>query len=396
MSMTEEAINNVMEGTGLRVGVIGIGNAGGQVALAAAKKGIGVFVLNTSVKDLDNEVLGDQINGFQIGDGRGSGKDRDNAMALFKMNGKEGVAEIFGNPYFKAVVEKADIVFVTFSTGGGTGSGIGPKFAGMIHKAYPNKVIIPYGILPKNAESIMAQSNTIACVDDMVAVGTPYMLSDLSFFEDESQEVTFDRMADYMASTMCAIRGDYLKMSANGMADERDVLTVISEPGYMTVHICDGITEPMLEKKTLQGYLVDAVKSSPACRIQKDGLVQYSLLISNVNSSVSDPLKVGDYSEINSFIGEPKATYANYAVDDDVSDFQVIAISSGLTIPMDRFSSVRAKIKASKEKFDKRSALNLSSDRAALSVKGNDDTRSIIMKSAETAGPDLSFLDGDF
>lgn len=396
MSMTEEAIQSVVDGTGLRVGVIGIGNAGGQVALAAAKRGIGVFVLNTSIKDLDNAVLGDQINGYRIGDGRGSGKDRDNAMALFKMNGKDGIAEIFSNPYFKGVVEKADIVFVTFSTGGGTGSGIGPRFAGMIHKAYPNKVVIPYGILPKNTESIMAQSNTIACVDDMVSIGTPYMLSDLSFYEAESQEVTFDRMAEYMADTMCAIRGDYLKMSSHGMADERDVLTVISEPGYMTVHIVNGITEPMLEKKTLQGYLVDAVKSSPACRIQKDGLVQYSLLISNVNSSVSDPLKVGDYSEINGFIGEPKATYANYAVDDDVSDFQVIAVSSGLTIPMDRFSSVRAKIKANREKFDKRSALNLSGDRDALAVKGNDSTRSIVMNSGEPAGPNLSFLDGEF
>jgi hypothetical protein len=263
----------------------------------------------------------------------------------------------------------------------------------MIHQAYKNKVVIPYGILPKNVESVMGQSNTIACVDDMTACGTPYMLSDLSFYENESQEVSFKKIGEYMAETMCVIRGDYLKMSASGMADERDMLTIISEPGYMTVHMKDGITEQMLSGKTLQGYLVDEVKSSPACRIQRDGLLQYSLLISNVNSSVSDPMKIGDYQELYDFIGEPKATYANYAVDDSQTEFQVISITSGLTIPMDRFTTARAKIKQHKDKFESKSALNLSDDREKFGVKGNDDTKNIIMGSQKKSEADLSFLD---
>jgi hypothetical protein len=391
--MSEEHINAALSATGLKVSVIGIGNAGGQVALAAAKKSIPVFVMNTSVKDLDDKVLSGPIKCYQIGDGRGSGKNRDNAMELLKTNGNSSIKDIFVNPYFKQTVEPADIVFVTFSTAGGTGSGIGPTMARMIHQAYKNKVVIPYGILPKNVESVMGQSNTIACVDDMTACGTPYMLSDLSFYENESQEVSFKKIGEYMAETMCVIRGDYLKMSASGMADERDMLTIISEPGYMTVHMKDGITEQMLSGKTLQGYLVDEVKSSPACRIQRDGLLQYSLLISNVNSSVSDPMKIGDYQELYDFIGEPKATYANYAVDDSQTEFQVISITSGLTIPMDRFTTARAKIKQHKDKFESKSALNLSDDREKFGVKGNDDTKNIIMGSQKKSEADLSFLD---
>lgn len=392
--MNQDNINAIVDPkTGLRVSVVGIGNAGGQVALAAAGKGIPVFVMNTSVKDLDDQVLSGQIKCYQIGDGRGSGKDRDNAMALLKSNGKSGIADIFTNPYFKDIVEPSDVVFVTFSTAGGTGSGIGPEIARMIHKAYRNKVVIPYGILPKTVESVMAQSNAIACVDDMTKCDTPYMLADLSFYENEAQETSFKKIGEYMADTMCVIRGDYLKMSANGMADERDVLTVISEPGYMAIHMKDGITEPMLATKTLQGYLIDEMKNSPACRIQRDGLLQYNLLVSNVNSSVSDPMKVGDYRELNDFIGEPKATYANYAVDDSQSEFQVISITSGLTIPMDRFAQARAKIKQHKDKYEKQSALNLHNDRETLGVKGNDGTRSIIMGSQKSEAADLSFLD---
>lgn len=379
--------------TNLKIAVIGVGNGGSQSAIAAVERGIPAMVVNTSEKDMNDVLIGKSIKGYVIGDGRGSGKDRDNAMALLKSNGKAGLQNLLENPYLREIVEPADIVFVTFSTGGGTGSGIGPTIANLIHRAYAQKVVIPFGILPKNAESVMAQANTIACVDDITRLGTPYMLADLSFYENESQELAFDKIGRYMADTMCVIRGDYLKLSTAGMADERDMLTVISEPGYMVIERVDGITDSMLAGKTLQGYLVDNLKSSPACRIQKDGLLQYDLVIANVNSAVDDPVKAGDYSELNAFIGEPKASYSNFAVDDTISEFEVACIISGLSIPMDRFASAKAKVKANKEKYEKQSALNLATDREATSLKGNEKTRGAIMGSANSNKADLSFLD---
>ena len=58
--MNENEIKSVVNesGTGLKIGVIGIGNAGSQVALAAAKRGINVFIMNTSLKDLDDSNIG--------------------------------------------------------------------------------------------------------------------------------------------------------------------------------------------------------------------------------------------------------------------------------------------------------------------------------------------------
>ena len=379
--------------TNLKIAVVGVGNGGSQSAISAVARGIPAMVINSSEKDMNDALIGQDIKGYVIGDGRGSGKDRDNAMALLKSNGKAGLQALMENPYMRAIIEPADIVFVTFSTGGGTGSGIGPTIANLIHRAYSQKVVIPYGILPKNAETVMAQANTISCVDDITKLGVPYMLADLSYYENESQELAFDKIGRYMADTMCVIRGDYLKLSTAGMADERDMLTVVSEPGYMVVERVDSITESMLNGKTLQGYLVDSLKASPACRIQKDGLLQYDMVIANVNSVVDDPVKAGDYTELNTFIGEPKASYSNFAVDDTISEFEVACIISGLSIPMDRFASAKAKVKANREKYEKQSALNLATDREATSLKGNDKTRGAIMGSANSGKADLSFLD---
>lgn len=385
----------ITESTNLKIGIIGIGNAGNQVAMAAAAKGHNVFAINTSTKDLDDRVLHQSIKSYYFGDGRGSGKNRDNAMELLKSKGKEGIQDLFTNEHFLNTVSSADIIVNIFSTGGGTGSGIGPMISKMITKAYPSKVVIPYGILPKESESITAQVNTIACVDDIVALNTPYMLSDLNYYGDMPQEKAFKAIGDYMVEVLNVLRGDYLKMTSNGMADERDVLTVIAEPGYMTVHFVNNMSQSDIEKLSLQGHLIKQLQNSPTVRIQRDGLLQYMLLISNVNDSIVDVMKSGDYSELIDFVGEPKATFANYAVDNSVAECQVISVMSGLTIPMDRFNGAKAKIKANKEKFEQRSAFTLGSDRKDFeSITKNNRTTNIVMSSGQQkANADLSFLD---
>lgn len=379
--------------TTIKIGVIGIGNGGSQAALAANAHGHNTLVLNTSVKDLNDAILSKDMKALRIGDGRGSGKDRNNAMALLNMQGNAGIKKIFTNPYFKGVVDPADVVFVAFSTGGGTGSGIGPHVASLIKKAYKAKLVIPYGIIPKTTESVMAQANTIACVDDMVQTGCPYMLADLEYWKDEPMEVAYKGVGDYIATTLDIVRGDYLKMSAAGMADERDIMTVISEPGYMAIHRINGLTESDLERKTMQGFLLDSIRKSPAVRPQRDKLIGYNCIICNVNSAFDDPLKAGDYTELNNVIGEPKATFGNYAIDDSRAEAEVISIMSGLTIPMDRFVTARAKVQANKENYAKQSALSLSKDRDLATFEKDAGTSGVIMGSSNSGEADLSFLD---
>ena len=382
-------------GSALKIGVIGIGNAGSQVAMVAEKNHHNVLVMNTSVKDLADEVLGKEMKAIRIGDGRGSGKDRENSMDLLKSKGADGPREILDNPYFKSVVEPADIVFICFSTGGGTGSGIGPYMAKLIGKAYKSKLIIPYGILPKKSESVTAQANTIACVDDIVKNGTPYMLADLEYYATDPMEVAYEKIGQYIAETMNVIRGDYLRMSTAGMADERDMMTVLSAPGYLTVHFADGITDTDLQSKTLQGFLIDALKRSPMCPPQHDGLVQYNCVIAHCPAHLTDALKNGDFSELNGYIGEPKATFSNYAVDETIAEAEVVVIHSGMTVPMDRFAEPKAKVAANKAKYEKSSALSLASTRQATELHKDASASAIVMGSGKSSGADLSFLDSE-
>lgn len=380
--------------TSIKVGVIGVGNAGGQVAMRAHKAGYNTLVINTSVKDLDDAILGPTIPAIKIGDGRGSGKTRENAMALLNERGNEGIKEMMTNPYFKGVADESDIVFVIFSTGGGTGSGIGPYISNLIRRAYKNKLVIAYGILPKVAESVLAQANTIACVDEMAQPANTYMLADLDYYGDLPMETAYDRIADHIVETMNVIRGDYFRMSAAGMADERDLLTCISNPGYLAIHAMHDLVEGNMDGLTLQGKLIESMKNSPACRMQHDLRIMMNLIIANVPEQFHDPLKHGDYSELNAYVGEPKATFSNYAVDPELFTAEVISISTGLTLPMDRIASIRAKVMENKDRYEDRKAPSLAKDVAVASAMGAaSSSKDIIMGSKKSTGADLSFLE---
>lgn len=402
-----ETADALMNEVALRTVVIGIGNAGCQIARAASAKGFNAFIMNTSKKDLADAVVGTDLKAILIGDGRGSGMHRDVSRAMFASQGNEGIRAIFTNPYFTENVEPADIVFVTFSAGGGTGSGVGPVMSNYLRQAYPNKVIIPYAILPKMAESDTAHSNSIACVQEIASIGAQidpetklpvgkgclsYMLADLAYYEDLPQDESFRKIGEYMVNCMRVIRGDFLKMSDAGMVDERDMLTVVSEPGYMTIHMKSGLTESMLNEKSLQGYIIDEMKSSPVVRVQRDKLVQYSLVIANVNDSVQDATKLGDFRELNQFVGIPRATYKNYSVDDAVSEFDIYVINSGLTIPLDRTAAAAADVASRAKSRNKQSTLSLNDAVKATEMGSNKSTLGIIMGSGQAKKADLSFL----
>ena len=118
------------------VGIIGIGNAGNQVAALASKElSIDVIAINSSPRDL--ETLPDNITRFLITtkeDSQGSGKDR----SLAKEYLKKSVTKLIEKEDFVSFIQKLDEVFVVSSTGGGTGSGTAPIFTSILTDVFPS------------------------------------------------------------------------------------------------------------------------------------------------------------------------------------------------------------------------------------------------------------------
>ena len=349
--MDNNIIDALKEKVKLKCTVCGVGNAGSQFVDAAYKAGFrNVLCINSSSKDMDNDVLNANIPCFLVGsDGRGAGMNRNAAKELFKMNYRH----LFENQKFVQYCEESDVIVIGTSCSGGTGSGISPIVVKAVKQMYPNKIVMFYGILPRLTSSDVELSNAMECVAEIEelnksGLGIPYMLADLNYYEGISNEVAFVKVVEKMATDIKVIAGDYLNYSKYRMIDENDMKVIISPSGYLSIYKIDNITQQMVDKESIQSMLIKQIKNSPAVEIARDGLVDQMAFIYSVPEDMGDSAKSGDYAEINNYVGRPLGIFENYAIVRG-GTAQVILIVSGQSYPVGKMTTINEIIRSGAE-----------------------------------------------
>lgn len=349
--MDNNIIDALKEKVKLKCTVCGVGNAGSQFVDAAYKAGFrNVFCINSSSKDMDDDVLNANIPCFLVGsDGRGAGMNRNTAKELFKMNYRH----LFENQKFVQYCEESDVIVIGTSCSGGTGSGISPIVVKAVKQMYPNKIVMFYGILPRLTSSDVELSNAMECVAEIEelnksGLGIPYMLADLNYYEGISNEVAFVKVVEKMATDIKVIAGDYLNYSKYRMIDENDMKVIISPSGYLSIYKIDNITQQMVDKESIQSMLIKQIKNSPAVEIARDGLVDQMAFIYSVPEDMGDSAKSGDYAEINNYVGRPLGIFENYAIVRG-GTAQVILIVSGQSYPVGKMTTINEIIRSGAE-----------------------------------------------
>lgn len=349
--MDNNIVDALKEKVKLKCTVCGVGNAGSQFVDAAYKAGFrNVFCINSSSKDMDNDVLNANIPCFLVGsDGRGAGMNRNAAKELFKMNYRH----LFENQKFVQYCEESDVIVIGTSCSGGTGSGISPIVVKAVKQMYPNKIVMFYGILPRLTSSDVELSNAMECVAEIEelnksGLGIPYMLADLNYYEGISNEVAFVKVVEKMATDIKVIAGDYLNYSKYRMIDENDMKVIISPSGYLSIYKIDNITQQMVDKESIQSMLIKQIKHSPAVEIARDGLVDQMAFIYSVPEDMGDSAKSGDYAEINNYVGRPLGIFENYAIVRG-GTAQVILIVSGQSYPVGKMTTINEIIRSGAE-----------------------------------------------
>lgn len=355
----------------LNVFVIGVGNAGNQTIVYGHKEGMNVFAVNSSIKDLSDQIVDEAIPSFLVGkEARGSGKNVAKGVALFKENGRD----LFSNSIFMDNCQKADVIVVVSATGGGTGPSVSPEICRILKKMFTDpetgvctKIIIYHGITPKNTDSNIAFSNTVYCLNEIKQLDIPYMLTDLNDYLNDANDDAFVKADKHVISCIKAISGSLLTMSSSQMIDENDLRSIISEAGYMAVYGVDGITSTALEKKSIQSMVIDKIKQGPAVMIQKDGISMQMGVVINCPDDMKETAKTGNYQEIFDFIGHKpkKGIYENYNVTNGTTG-QIVVILSGMTYPINRISYYIDVIKEQEEFLKKRKDINISNDASYL------------------------------
>lgn len=326
----------------LKVATIGIGNAGNQVADAAMKKyGIPGIAINSSQKDLVN--VSQQVMKVVMGDSRGSGKNRDEAKGFVQ----KFIGEFIKSEDVVKFIDEFDIVFVTSSIGGGTGSGMAPVLSEILSKKFPNTKFVLVQVYPTIGESIAAQQNAIDYLKEVHqfmpnAVYLPYDNNRRAMLTSPEMMVAVN---NEIVEMMNVIKGEYLYDTPYNSIDEKDMMRFINTPGRMAVYILNDIKEKDFDDRSIEDALINVIKNeSASVELDRDKIVKRLGVITNLNQKLNRMFDT-NIPKIKELIGEPVESYEHtYICKSDDETNRVIIIAAGLSVPDDRLTKIMQRI----------------------------------------------------
>ena len=396
--------------TKLNIGYIGIGNAGSQIGIEVHKNGIPVRLINTSTKDLDQSIIPADVGCYLIADdtsaGRGAGHSRDSAKKLYRSGGRD--EKVLNDPTFTSFINENDVIVVGASTAGGTGSGIAPTLVYQLKTIYPTKAVILLGVMPRVSATPSPQYNTTTFCDEInqlnnQGVGITYMLYDLEKYKDISDDTAYKMLAETIAKSLRIIGGSMSRITTHGMIDERDMLTIICEPGLMNIYFKEDIDMSKIPEGTgIQEIMEETVKEFPCVSLQKDKIAKWYGMFLNLPEDVDDPVRRSDFSTIEKVLGKPWDTFINLSVTDKPKgEFGIIV--SGLSYPFDRINACLDIVKSYASNV-KTKAFDIAGELSSVKGLAKNDNIDKILGSNKNPTPEdkpaniamPSFLDPDF
>ena len=211
------------------IGFVGVGQAGSNIVEALSNYDFRCMTINTSQIDSDVVKISTKV---VIGEEDGSAKDRNSAKSELKKYYKEIMKSITSK--FESSDEK--IIYVVFSAGGGTGSGMGPLLVELIKKFLPDKAVGTIAVLPKNSEALISQYNAIECLTELFKLDIPMILVDNDRLStaNRSRKRLYDTINEQVASD---INEFFIprKNTKYGCIDNKEIYKLFSTPGLITI-----------------------------------------------------------------------------------------------------------------------------------------------------------------
>ena len=324
----------------LKIGAIGIGNAGSQVALVAHKEGIESMVLNSSEKDL--AMVPDDMYKIPLGDLKGAGKNREGAKKFLQ----EVAGKIISSEKFINHVGDKDVVFIISSCGGGTGSGIVPVLTQILTKSFPDTKMILVGILPTLKEPYSTQTNTIEFTKELYGklTNVTYMMYDNDKMKNIPSYKMMDSVNNEIVEDMKVLSCKYNIPTKYSSIDERDMLMILNTPGRIVLSRYIGFKDKDLDDKSIDKHLEDILKSNAHAELQRDKKIMRTGLIVNLSQNIIDKFDE-NLAELQLFVGEPVEGFTHTAVNSEKAmDNVVCFIGSGLSPITDRIQKITDRI----------------------------------------------------
>lgn len=325
-----------------RINFIGVGQCGGNIAAVAASKGFTTGVINTSDEDLNAPNLNNVTYKFKLGDLGGCGKERKLGQELVKNNYTkivEFIKENFLND-LDILTKKGQkkIIFLCFSTGGGTGSGVSPILLSVLSNMFKKKSVVFAAIAatPSDDESIVSLYNSRKCLEELNSLNIPILIPDNNNYMKNVSKKTFYEVINL--DIVLSIK-NFIETRPSSIInmDTKDKTKLLCTPGITIITSEILLEEDLKDSITLAKAIERDINRNVFTKINFDKKVKKVGFIFDIHEEIS---KLIDYDEILKNIGKPMELFEGiYPISNNEKPMFTV-ILTGLTFPSKKIKDI--------------------------------------------------------
>lgn len=335
----------------LKIGIIGIGNTGNQVAALAKKElNIPVLAINSSEKDLEtiSKDIPRKLISSSDGLSQGAGKNR----SLAKSYLKDSIMEFLSSKEIQTFINELDVLFIISSTGGGTGSGTAPIMANIIQSTFVDVKTILVGVLPVYNEALSSHVNTLEYLNELYSTlsNQTYMLYDNDKLADIPSYQMMEKVNSEIVKDINVLRCNYNYTTRFDSIDEQDMMRLISFPGRIVISRIEDIKEKDCDSISIEDMIIKNLKKNSHVELQRDKKVTASGIITNLSTNLSETFD-NHTPKVREFVGVPIHDFNHIYINEERKlPNNVFMILSGLTPVNDKIQKISDRIDEINEK----------------------------------------------
>lgn len=297
---------------------LAVGAAGANVCQMLEKKNFKTYYVNLAKQDLD---LVNSPNKLHIKNGEGASKNRDKAKEVLS----ESIDEVL-DVLEQQITEK--YIFVVYSLGGGSGSGIGTFLASVIAEN-PDKKVGLVVILPSMKESLQARINAYEALSEIVQCKNS--LCSIFILDNNTREdkLSINRTFATLFDSFINIEGS---SSIRGVLDLAEQKTLLETSGVAMIHRVG---------QDAQNDLLPIIKEGIYAPLEPNKRIKY------IGLSQPDAKEAIDINSVIDVVGQPIDNFCGYG------NQETVLYLAGLSFPKTYINNLAESIKAEQERAQK-------------------------------------------
>jgi len=323
------------------IGILGVGQAGGNIAEIASSMGFQTALINTNQRDgLVNTRVEKK---YFVPGYNGAGQDRSIGLRAVNENYRDMI------DFVQKSFKKIRLLLVAFSTDGGTGSGMSPLLIDLLLDQLPGVKIGAIAVVPDRNVLAGNRINAAECIEEISKIDS---LSSV-FLVDNDQMRKLNPQSSkhqiYLSSNHQVMEAIHTvlqvtkKSSFYGNFDETDLMNILGTRGVTIISsaaVTDAKTTSDVSSKIQKSWA-----NSIFCPVESTGVIRAGLIYEGPENMA----KLINVPAIFERVGEPLELFEGTYISE--SDPIVTTILAGLPFPSRRMLALEETLEKNKDRL---------------------------------------------